>query len=77
MEIIDVVRKLVGPVQPIGETNQDELRFQNLEVMTDLIDELINDVSGVAVHSNRPEASMRRAGQHAAEYIESVGVLEY
>jgi len=34
MEIIDVVRKLVGPVNPIGVSAIDQERFKNLEVLT-------------------------------------------
>ena len=31
MELIDVVRKLVGPISPIGESHADEKRFENLK----------------------------------------------
>jgi hypothetical protein len=36
MEIYDVVNKLVGPIMPVGKTETDETRFENLRVMTEL-----------------------------------------
>ena len=30
MKVVDVVRKLIGPIDPIGESNADDRRFDNL-----------------------------------------------
>lgn len=36
MDIYEVVTKLVGPIDPAGETHTDKKRFENLKVMCDV-----------------------------------------
>ena len=40
MDVYEIVGKLVGPIDPIGETQTDERRFENLKVMTELKESL-------------------------------------
>ena len=61
----DVVKKLIGEIDPVGETNTDEKRFVNLDETIKLIDQLITDVIFVIPNENRSEFSMKRAGQKA------------
>ena len=65
MELIDVVRKLVGPIMPIGETNEDNRRYENLGAMVELVDRLVFDIDQVAMQKNRVEFSIKRAGERA------------
>ena len=37
----DVVKKLIGKINPIGETNTDNERFENLKAMCELVNNLI------------------------------------
>lgn len=30
MKMIDIVNKLIGPIQPVGDSNADEKRLENL-----------------------------------------------
>jgi hypothetical protein len=76
--IKEVVVKLVGPVYPIGETNTDDKRFDNLVVLCDLTNELITLIDGVA-WENRDcvEYSRKRAGDFARKVlIERFGITE-
>ena len=72
MSIYDVVVKLVGPVTPIGESKADAERLKNLDVMTDLIDKLLAQVEVAATSATRQEASMKKIGETAAEFVEAV-----
>ena len=77
MEIYDVVRKLVGEIDPIGETNTDNQRFENLKVMTDLIDKLLTDIDDLAyLEKNRHEFSRQRAGKYADKFLKKMGIVE-
>jgi hypothetical protein len=40
----DIVKKLVGHINPIGCSNKDEERFENLKEMCKLINQLICDI---------------------------------
>ena len=69
MEIQDVVRKILGPIEPIGETNADNERYENLKVTIDLINTLLFDISQVAQYSTCPEFSRSRAGKRAKQFL--------
>ena len=72
MEIADVVRKLTGAIEPVGETHTDTGRLQNLRAMTALVDELLHDIADVSKHTDATEFSRKQAGKHAKEFIRYV-----
>jgi hypothetical protein len=72
MELYDIVMKLVGPVQPAGETRADETRLKNMKELTKLIDKLLFEVSAAVPAADRPEASMKAIGIHAKKFMEDV-----
>jgi hypothetical protein len=74
MKIYEVVVKLIGPIMPIGETNTDDERLENLKEMTNLVDRLIYDIGCVIHNKNRPEYSMKKAGKFADDFFDSLGL---
>ena len=72
MDIHEIVKKLVGKIDPVGETNTDNDRFENLKAMTELVDELLSDIYRVARGNNRHEYSINRAGQFASSFLDEV-----
>jgi hypothetical protein len=72
MELEDIVLKLVGPVAPVGESNEDARRLGNLKELTELVDRLLYRISDVSVAANRQEASMKALGLHARDFLRSV-----
>ena len=76
MELVDIVRRIVGPVRPIGEANSDEERFENLKQLTELVDYLIGDIDHVAGNKHRAEYSMKRAGEFADRFLTNLGIEE-
>ena len=77
IEVYEVVKKLVGSIVPVGETNEDDRRFDNLKVMTDLVNRLLTDIDYVAYnHKDSYEFSRKRAGKFASEFFDEIGVKE-
>ena len=76
MEIYDVVTKLIGPVKPVGETNADNERFENLSNMCDLVDKLLTDIDDVGMQQDRHEFSRKRAGEYASKFLTRIGIVE-
>lgn len=73
MDVYEVVKKLIGDINPIGETNTDNERFENLKKMTDLVDRLLFDIDIVATENiKRPEYSMKRAGEFAGKFFKDL-----
>ena len=69
MGLIDVVRKLTGPVMPVGSSEEDRDRLANLGSMTHVIDKLVSEVARVALFGNDYRASVKLAGKQAQEFL--------
>jgi len=67
--IYEVTQRLCGMIEPQGESNIDEVRFQNLQDTIDVTEALIDDIILVARHKDRGEFSMSKAGIEADKFI--------
>ena len=72
MEMIDVIRKLIGPIIPVGDSRADEERFVNLVKTIHIVDKLLFDIDRVSASKGRQEASMNKAGERAMKFLESL-----
>jgi len=72
MELIDVIHKLLGPIEPVGETHTDERRFQNLETTITIVDKLLDDLNNVALEADSSEISVRTIGQRARNFLSGI-----
>lgn len=68
-EIIKLVDVLIGDVEAVGESREDENRLKNLNALIDLTDACLDKISYAANASTRPEASMSRIGRKALKYL--------
>jgi len=67
-----IVNKLIGPINPVGESNEDEKRYRNLEVMCTLVDKLLFQIHQVSMEKDRCESSIKKAGQYAYSFLKEV-----
>lgn len=75
MDIYDVVMKLIGPVEPIGETRTDEKRLENLKQLTSLTTRLVLLIDDVEMcGKNSPMASIKAASDHAEKFMDDLGI---
>lgn len=65
----EVVMKLVGPVEAVGDHWADQERLANIKALTDLVDRLVGTISCAAEARTREEASMKAIGKHADDFI--------
>jgi len=70
MEIYDVVKKLIGGIDPVGDSGVDEKKYENLETHIELVYKLLSDLNDVARNKDRIEYSIKRAGKKAAYFLE-------
>lgn len=70
MTTVDVVKKLVGPINPIGDSGEDARRYENIVHMSKVIEELVREMEYV-VHSNRHayEGSVRKSADFAEKFL--------
>jgi len=76
MEIKDIVYKLIGPINPVGETHTDDKRFENLKVMTQLVDDLLTDINNVACMDDSHEFSVKRAAKFCSDFYDQINIQE-
>ena len=73
----EVVKKLIGDINPVGSTHVDEVRLDNLMDMIALVDRLMSDIAVVAENKDRAEHSMKVAGKHAHRFFANNGIEDY
>jgi len=69
MNIYEIVKKLTGNIEPVGETNVDAKRLENLKTQCQLVEKLLDDIRVVTKYQNCQEYSMKKAGEYAAKFI--------
>lgn len=73
LDIHAVVQKLIGPVDPIGETHTDNDNLANLKNLTELTDYLLRTITHVSRRNKDSyEHSRKVAGEHAHNFLRSM-----
>jgi len=72
MENYDVVKKLIGPITAVGESNEDARRFGNLHKTCDLVDQLLQDIFNASYSKTRVEYSMKKIGERAEKFLKLI-----
>jgi hypothetical protein len=71
MEIFDVVMRLNGPIDPVGDSGIDRTRLENLKALCDLTGLLFDRITAVAEATDDHMASIKAAKDCAAKFITS------
>lgn len=75
IDVYKVVKKLVGNINPIGETNTDNERFENLKMLCELVEKLVIDIDEVSyLNKNAHQFSIKRASDYANGFINKIGI---
>ena len=72
IDIYAVVVKLIGPIRPMGSSEVDCIRLENIKKMTRLIDAMIADISSIAPDADSDMHSVALIGQHADDFLETI-----
>ena len=70
--VIEVVKTLIGEVDATGSSDINEERLENLEVMTEVIDELMEKVISLASTKDDYRRSIKPFGEYAFEYLKKL-----
>ena len=78
IDTYEVVKKLIGDIEPIGDSDYDRIAFENLKQITDLTESLLKDIGDVARdNKNRHESSMKSSGNFAHTFLLLNGIEDY
>jgi hypothetical protein len=72
MELIDVVRKLIGPIEPLGCSSRDKNRLDNLNKYISLVYHLIDDMKDVSKNKTSYEYSVKEIGETADKFLDDL-----
>jgi len=76
MTYTEIVNKLVGNIEPVGDSHIDEKRFENLKTMCELVNNLVAEIDEVSRCKNRVEHSMKEMGKYAHDFLtKEIGIL--
>ena len=70
MNYTEIVKKLIGRIDPIGETNTDEERYKNLMAMCELVNNLVIEIDDLSLcNKNHAEYSRQRVWNYADKFL--------
>jgi hypothetical protein len=75
MDIAEVVLRLTGPVEPVGDSRMDAHRLENLRTLCDVAGVLLDRIESVAEAYGDHMASVKAAKDHAAAFLRTRGVI--
>ena len=68
----EMVMRVVGPIEPTGETHTDKDRRQNLENLLVAVDVLVFKIDQLQGFADRPEASMALIGKRSRRFMDDL-----
>ena len=71
----EIIKKLIGPIEPLGDASRDPERLQNLKEITNLTERLVQYIHSVSRHESRQEYSVKLAGKLARECIDEIKLI--
>jgi hypothetical protein len=77
MTYTEIIKKLIGEIQPAGAAHIDTARFENLKEMCNLVEDLVSEIDKVAYNAERHEFSMHEMGVYANNFLtKNLGIVE-
>jgi hypothetical protein len=68
----EIVKKLIGSIEPIGKSETDTKRLENLKQMCELVENLIIEIDTVATrHENAYEYSVKDIAEYSRNFLEN------
>lgn len=73
MTHLEIIEKLIGPINPTGRSEIDAERIANLKAYCDLCEIMVEKVRGIAIHNkDSHESSVQTIGKYADKFIENL-----
>lgn len=78
MDYTGIIQRLIGPIEPVGESHTDEARLDNLKAMCAMVNDLVSAIDDVSYRNlDRVEYSMKQAGQYAHDFLtKTLGIAD-
>ena len=76
-QIFEVVSKLVGPIEPQGESRADVERLENMKKFIQVFEKMHQQIDNISYeYRDRNEHSMKLIGQLCSDHLDKMGIEE-
>jgi hypothetical protein len=73
--ILEVIKKLIGPIEPVADSAIDAVRENNLTLFIAVFDEMHTMIDDIAYrYTDSPYASQRRLAAMCNEQLDKMGI---
>lgn len=69
MSIEEILEKLLGNIEPVGETNEDDKRYENIENYKKALNFVFSRLEKASLYADRKEYSMQKIGKECNEFL--------
>ena len=69
-QIADMVMKIVGEIEPVGDTNEDEKRFMSLLKLENTVDLLLEEIYHILPYKDEFTVSMWKIGNESWTWLD-------
>lgn len=69
MTYAEIVKKLIGNINPTDDSSRDGERLEHLKTMCDLVEDLIGEIRFVTRDKDAYESSVKEIGQFAFKFL--------
>jgi len=78
MTNLEIVKKLIGNIQPTGDASRDPERLQNLKEMCTLVNNIVQDIDDVCYRNQHSQQhSIRESVEYAKHFLtHTLGICE-
>ena len=73
--ILEVIKKLTGPIEPVADAAIDNVRLMNLQLFIDVFDEMHTMIDDIAYkYTDSPYASQRSLAAECNRQLDKMGI---
>ena len=76
MSISEILKKLLGEIEPVGETNEDNKRFNNIQNYYETLSFILAQLSDASRYKDKPQASLQRIGEECYDILKEYNIEE-
>lgn len=68
--VIEVVEKLIGSIQPVGDASRDPQRLKNINILCEVAESLVGDIHDIAIdHEYTSLGSVKPIAERAMRFM--------
>lgn len=66
----ELTDKIIGKIKPVGDTSEDNIRYENLEELIGVVGCYISEIHDISMRKDAVEYSIKHAGMRAFNFID-------